>query len=344
MTANWPTNVQLITDGEPVDAAVSGRPDSALVARTDYLKARLDQALLGQCNVAYASPSASNCLLGQPVYWNSTDAQFEQALAGVVTTPTGTLAPSPSSFVLGVVANKESANVIDVLLGGFFKLDLTNALLGPLAAGQYYLSSAQAGILIQQPVSLSIPVLFADGFGGVYVRPEVRNPMTDHVHYTFPLVCLPAGNTTPPPPGGRHSITASNPNLPGWLPASHSVFGGHAPLGAAFGYNMAQDPNKIQTVWPPIPIGAVSIEWNKAQNHVGGTIIPVNPSHGLVYMDVNGIWWMSDCYGDVPWPVNLHVPPGPSSSASISAGGPHCPRPEVMELKLSFARLAFATH
>jgi len=69
---------------------------------------------------------------------------------------------------------------------------------------------------------------------------------------------------------------------------------------------------------------------------VAGT--PVNPV-GLVTIDNNGIWWMSDCYGDAPWPTDLDTSvPGAQGSQGVQ-----CPRTEEMEIRLNFAKLSFGT-
>lgn len=44
--------------------------------------------------------------------------------------------------------------------------------------------------------------------------------------------------------------------------------------------------------------------------------------NGLVVMDANGIWWMSDCYALVPWPVDYGTPPASvtTEGAILTAG------------------------
>ena len=58
----------------------------------------------------------------------------------------------------------------------------------------------------------------------------------------------------------------------------------------------------------------------------------------LVVIDRNGIWWMSDCYDEVPWPTDLDT----TSSASISYG--ECDTAgRSYVLKLYYTRVGFAT-
>jgi hypothetical protein len=76
--------------------------------------------------------------------------------------------------------------------------------------------------------------------------------------------------------------------------------------------------------------------WDKGQSRVGATEIPLGRD-GLAVCDANGIWWMSDCVGDVPWVLNT-----PASSSSSSASPvPECPRDERMRVIVVFLRMVF---
>jgi hypothetical protein len=55
-------------------------------------------------------------------------------------------------------------------------------------------------------------------------------------------------------------------------------------------------------------------------------------------VDRNGIWWMSDCYDEVPWPTDY------DSTSSVSASYGDCdPGNKEYKLKLYFTRVNFAT-
>jgi len=73
---------------------------------------------------------------------------------------------------------------------------------------------------------------------------------------------------------------------------------------------------------------------------VGGQrTVPLDPV-GLVQVDSNGIWWMSDCYGDAPWPTQLDT-----TAPFVPSPPGTCPRDEwPVELIFSFARLTFAAN
>jgi hypothetical protein len=336
----WVNQVQHIRDGEAVDASVASRPDQALEARSNYLKARLDAAELGEGMVAHAAVLSPSVLEGHAVAWNPTAGRFEPALAEVATDPsTGAFVPSWRADCLGVVLAKTSATLGVVLTGGRAAADLSGV--GVTAPGRYYLSAAQPGALTLQAPPVSVPVLYYDG-EYAYAVGGVRSFLEAHVHHKFSLHCRPAGATSDPGSPNRHAISSPDPSLPGWLPAAHASFGGAAPAGAAFGYNLAAHP-QLQRAWPPVPPSSAVLVWDRADASPGGAVIPMGTSGGgLCHVDRNGIWWMSDCYGDVPWPTsyNSASPPPPLGQASAP---PTCPRPEEMKLHLWFAEMLVAT-
>jgi len=168
--------------------------------------------------------------------------------------------------------------------------------------------------------------------------PQFKDYVDDHTHYRFDLVTAIAGSQL----GGgaqhviqeengayRHSIVNGNDQFPGWLPADHTVFNGKAPANAIFGYNIKQH-QALARVWPPIPMQSVAVLWDKGVGLVGATEIPLGPT-GLVICDVNGIWWLSDCHNDVPWPT------GPNGGDDDDT--PECPRSEAMRVTVVFLRM-----
>lgn len=63
----------------------------------------------------------------------------------------------------------------------------------------------------------------------------------------------------------------------------------------------------------------------------------------LVQFDENGIWWMSNCYNEVPWPTDFdNHSSSMQPSGSLGSSG-SCPIEKQIALKLSFARMTFAT-
>ncbi len=326
---------------DPSDANVA-RTTGALIGRTDYLKRRLDAAELGEGVFRHDVTLDPDLLEGQAVYWNADTQRFEAALAGVETDPvSGALVPTAASDCLGVLWLKAAASIGSVLLFGSATLDITNAAGPDAPAGRYYLSADSAGGLTVQRPPVGVPVLYYDGRGTVYVQPNLKNPIEEHVHFRFDLYCRPAGHADQPELAQKHTIKSPDVTAKGWLPAS--LFGAKAPRRAAFGYNLAAHP-ELQRVWPPVPISAVELTWDRGNGLVGGTVVPLG-ADGLVVVDANGIWWMSDNYGDVPWPTatNTSLSSYPAESYPSSDTIPENPRFEKMRLGLAFARMTFAT-
>jgi hypothetical protein len=206
---------------------------------------------------------------------------------------------------------------------------------GPVLPGTYYLSAVTPGGLVQQKPPISVAVLRATGAGEVFVMPQFIDFLDRHSHYAIQLHCQPAGTVTPPAFGERHAIAEADASLPGWLPASDPSFNGKAPPDAVFGYNIAKQPGLVD-LWPPLPVVNSRLEWDKGlDDNVGATGVAAT----LCVLNNDGIWWMSDCYGDAPWPIDYMT--GVSDSLSISLEA--CPRPLSMAMTLYFTKLDFNT-
>ena len=346
MATNFPSRVSHIKPGEPVSASVASRPDRALESRTNYLLRLLESIDQKLAVIHYAQPVDPNVQVGQAVYWNTTNYRYEAALATVTTDPDGNIVYDDRADVAGMVLSKPSSDLADVVLFGIAKFDdLTQAVEGgTVTPGRYYLSSTSDGKLTQQrpPATVSVcrilgPLDKCDQASWVLVHPQQRDFLEDHVHYQVELVARPAGDHTPPTSGNPHTITNPDSTKQGWLPASDAVFNGKAPAGAKFGYNLSQHP-ELAALWPPVPLGAVVLEWQKTSTDnttymIGGRVPPEK-----VVFDRYGIWWMTDCYDEVPWPTNLdtstgYTPPDPAA----------CPQGVDMHLTLSFIKLTFQT-
>ncbi len=345
MASRWSQQVRHVQAGEPVSAEVTSRPSRALQRRTEHLKDRLDAIETGMSLVDFDAAISSDLIEGRAVYWNADLQRYEPALALMETdSTTGALVAAASADCLGVVLKKKSAKVADILLCGLAEIDeITNSVGEDAEPGRYYLSASSAGMLTKQKPPVSVPVCYLLGPKDscsaaplVLVLPQLRDFQQEHIHYRISLTCAPAGTHTPPVEGDKHEITDGDADLPGWLPADHEIFAGAAPTGAVFGYNISAHP-ALSRLWPPVPIGAVALLWDKGANHVGATEIPLGRD-GLVIVNRYGIWWMSDCYGDVPWPVTYDS----TSSISINSSEssiPECPRAETMRLDLVFVRM-----
>jgi hypothetical protein len=349
MSANWLNNIKHVAPGEPVKAGVVGRPDQALDARTEYLRQRLDAAELGRAVFDTNATVAPSVLEGQPVFWNATAQRYEQAFAAVETDQvTGALVPQPSADCVGICAKKHSDSLADIVLYGLIRLPvLTNAIPGPISAGRYYLSAVTPGQLVKQRPGVTVSVCYVQGVKDncaddpwVIVMPQMRDFLEDHIHYRFELAARPAGSHDPDAAAvaGVHTIDEPDASLPGWLPADHQVFNDKAPEGAKFGYNFSHD-EALARVWPPMPLQAVAMLWDKGVDYVGATEIPLGVDDKLCVVNRDGIWWMKDCYGDVPWPADLNTVPTSESESSTSEAS--CPRTERMRVIVVFLRMLF---
>lgn len=352
MSANWPYNIKHITPGEPVQADVVNRPDRSLEQRTEYLKDRLDASELGRAIFEMDATVASDVLPGQPVYWNWSTNRYEKALVAVEQdAETQVFTVQPSSDCVGMCYAKKAADRADIVLHGLVVFnDLTNSIGETVEPGKYYLSAVEAGKLSKQKPPVTVVVCHVQGPRDncsdklrVIVMPQARDYVEEHTHYRFDLFAKPCGTNTVyvgDDNEQHHRIDNANADLQGWLPADHEAFRrdpadpdtNYAPAGAVFGYNL-KTHKALNRVWPPIPIQSVSMIWDKGANLVGATEIPLGGS-GLAVCDVNGIWWMSDCYGDVPWPAEW------SPEYSTGSGlGNECPRNEIMRVVVIYLRM-----
>jgi hypothetical protein len=344
MSNNWLYNIRNVVAGEPVQASVVNRPDTALEERTNYLKQRLDAAGAGQALFDSDASIAPDVKEGQPVFWNATTQQYELALAAVENDETTqTLVIQASADCLGIVYRKKSPTLGDIVLRGIVQLPaLANAVDGTIEPGRYYLSSETPGKLVKQRPPATVGVCYVQGPKDncsdnpwVVVMPQVRDFLESHIHYRFELVPRAAGTIVTS--NGKVSITAADPTKQGWLPANHATFRGKAPAGAVFGYNIPAEMALLR-VWPPMPMSAVAMLWDKGQNRVGATEIPLGRD-GLAICNANGIWWMSDCVGDVPWSAGISS--SSSSSSSSTQSTPECPRDEQMRVIVVFLHMLF---
>lgn len=333
--------INFVRDGEPVSAGVANRPTHQLQQNINYVWEVLNASGLGSTIVIRKVTVDSAVRVGQPVYLSSSSHAFEQALAVVASgTVDGHVVAAESAQVWGIVLQKTSATLADILVSGYASVDLSEAVTGSVVAGVYYLSGTTPGKLITTRTPVTIPVLRSDGSGHVLVLPQFPDFIDRHVHYKFDLVCAPAGTYTPPSSGDPHVISVPDATLPGWLPAGHASFNAKAPRGAVFGYNLAAHTS-LKNLWPPVPASEAYLELDRGTSASTGFMgVPLGET-GACIVDRNGIWWMSDCYDDVPWPTQYGAP-----GFSISLSDPpdaECPRRTQMAARLWFSKPSFAT-
>ena len=325
--------IQHVDPNERVDAGITSRPTRQL---EEGLNALQDQVALmadGEALILRDVTLHSSTVVGTPTYWEAAQVRMSPAFPAVSYDPdSGSINTQASARVRGIVFRKESSTLGDVLIYGRVQLDISSVVLGTGGAGLYYLHPTVAGKLTKTRPVLAVPVLEVLGDGKVFVNPVIKSWVDEHVHSVRSLVCRPAGDHTPPGGGGTHTVTGADVSLPGWLPANHASFSGNAPAGAKFGYNLAADAETL-ALWPPTPVDAVCLIWDKGLNRVGGTELPLGTG-GAVIVDTNGIWWMSNCNADVPWPNETFV----DGVSTATPSGDACPRPETMRLRLYMNR------
>ena len=337
--------IPMVQDGQPVKALVTNRSAEALASNIEYLFTRI-QAMDEGAGVYIRDALADTTLLvGQPAFYNPVTHQFERALGDVTTdADSGELIPKPSSNVRGIVTSRVTAGTVDILTSGTANVDLSNAIVGdPVEGAIYYLSNGTAGRLVAQQPEVGVPVLQvgpqqSDGTWQVFVQLQITDYLNRHRHYSYELVCEPAGTTSEPAYDGRHEITDPDEDVEGWLPADADVFAGLAPAGAAFGYNLSA--SSLRHLWPPVPLSSVCIEMVREDGVAAGmgVTVPLGEDQ-MCLVDQNGIWWLSDCHGEAPWPTALDTENPDSESVSTSVI--ECPRHVPMSLKVFFVRHSF---
>ena len=332
--------LRLIADRAPVRAGEVNRPLRQIDQNTKYIWEVLEAAAVGSTVYSRRVSVEEEVKVGMAVYLNSTTQRFERALAlAEANETTGVVTTAARSQVWGVCATKHNATLADILLFGVDDLDISQATADTPTPGTYYLSGVTPGRLTQQRPPVSVAVLRRTADGKVFVQPQFVDFLDRHTHYQFKLACKPAGTASQPAEGDLHEITDPDPLLSGWLPADHPVFEGKAPAGAVFGYNLSAH-SSLGSVWPPVPVSNAYLEWNKGlTTDVGATGVPLG-SGGLAVLNRDGIWWMSNCYGDVPWPLGYDSTVSESYSDSVGA---ECPRHVEMEMTVFFTKVNFAT-
>ncbi len=324
-----------IRNGEPVNAPVTNRPSDDLARQIDRQQAQLDAAAAGRALILPDQACAGDVGVGQPVFWNQDENRFEKALASTALTG-GNVQVAASGRVRGVVYAKPTATTADVCVAGLAAIDLTAAGFAEPDDGLYYLSAVTAGTLTRTRPQLPVQVLTVVGDGLVLVHPQQVEQLEAHTHIKIGLVCRPAGAHTEPGVGDPHVITSPNASKQGWLPAAS--FGGTAPEGAVFGYNLAAHP-ELAAIWPPLDLETVDLVLQKTDPDQGGQSVPLGHD-GQCIVDRNGLWWTSDCYQDVPWPYNYESVAPTSYSDDDN---PECPRHVEMTLTLWMTKLRFTS-
>lgn len=265
MPPTWVTMLELIANGEPVDAATPNRPLSQLGQRTDYLKALVDTLNLGGAIIDLNAAVNIDVQEGMPVYWESVRKEYAPALAALDYDNSGIYGSiADSSYVLGTCVSKSGPTRGTVMFGGVVDdLDVSASIDGEIIPGPYFLSATDPGKLVRQRPPVGIHALFVRELIGssvvaANVIPTPREVLEDHIHYRIPL---------------EYSHTMGDP---GWTDVFDVDL---APPGARFSYVITED-EKINDLFPFVPAELVYFE------------IDGIGANSKVLIDLNGIWWI----------------------------------------------------
>lgn len=164
MSFAFKENLDLIIDGQPVNAATTNRPIQQVQNNVRYLKSIIEAAELSEAVFHRNATVESAALVGQPVYYNSTNERFERAISDT----------TEKENVVGLVAKKSNPITADIVVFGRVILDLSNAV-SPVNPGRYYLSNTTpGGLTLNPPNTDAITVCLASGTGIVWVIPQHR--------------------------------------------------------------------------------------------------------------------------------------------------------------------------
>lgn len=355
MAVTWEQIINLIINGESVDAAVTNRPTGQLSARTQYLYDRLIATAIGEALFIHDVPVEDDAIVGDAMYYDDTASEYKRALAAVeLDTSFGWYAPAKSSYSIGFLVTKTSTGLGSICTAGTLRdFDLSNAVEPgtSTAAGALYLSMTVPGKTTLQKPPVGVYIAYNRGDDVVHVMPTSKDMLEDHIHHKHVLVAAPAGeaNCITYDSGDVHEVIDPDPTQEGWLPADHASFNGLAPEGAHFGYNLAMAEGLLK-VWPPQPLDSGYIEVNRGNGFLGLRIRGTCPD---VIINAQGIWWMNNCYGAAPWApdydcVSSSSSPSSSMSCDVDCQTPleYLPgnlNPDRMYLNLWFTKMVFKT-
>lgn len=277
MPPTWISLLQMISNGEPVDASVTNRPLGQLASRTDYLKAVIDLLGASRASIDLDAAVSPDVFEGAAVYWDPDRLRYD--LAQVAFDMDGTAvygSLANSAYVVGICAGKTHSTRGTIVLNGRID-DVTLAAGvegGTVEPGPYFLSYTHPGKMTKVRPPVGILCMFAmeatgSDTGTAIVMPAPHELLENHIHYRVELSY-----------GTILSPTA------GWTSVFDSAL---APSGAVYRYTVEAD-TPLSGLFPFQPPEAVYYEIDG----VGAL--------SKVVINNNGIWWMDtehnpDAYG-----------------------------------------------
>lgn len=275
-----------------------------LSGNTDYLKSIFEITRIGEALFICKAP-LDGVLAGQPVFFDTLTSTFKPAVIAFVQAGADIqLAASCQVWGIATVVHA-GGDTGTILLEGIGNVDLTESAGSASPSGLFYLTRNLGELSLTVDDAVDAPVLAAMGDGKVLFRPHWVSPHSIYRIRKIELAAGPAGNAVVV--AGISTISDDGDSeIAGWLPITSPVFDSMSvPVGAKFGYNMPKHL-ELQEMWPPTPIQLASVRWQVDGDGRGGAG-DVSPS--LLTMNVDNLWWMSDCNDQVPWSTS-----GPGSA------------------------------
>jgi hypothetical protein len=310
---SFPNQVPLLSYNSNLSSNAINQALIELASRTEQLLQQLAESAGGRALTCTNEPTSPGVIPFSVVSWDPAAKRFDLALALLNASPGGEMVADALAITTGICVKKRNTTVGDITIAGAITLTAANVatLLNNAApvSGVLYLSTTNSGTLTQTKPAVGIVVGYlvtpSDGCSATYqliLNSGVNSNWLGQdrvIEYT--LAAKPAGTHVPPAFGGTHQITSPDINKQGWLPASHAVFGGTAPVGAIFGYNIDKDP-ALLAMWPPAGKRMVLDFMSKADIGTAGLKrVPAS----LFAINNRTIWWMTNCYSQVPWDYEL---------------------------------------
>lgn len=219
-----------IKNNDQVKASVVNVPVNQLAERTDYLKAVLDNVTASEFNFLSNMYVSAVAEVGNAVYWDADNKRFGRTLAGWDDnlSPYGSLLPSQSSYMAGILVSKHTGDTGAVIISGYIA-DFQNieALFGEASpeAGIYYVSADVPGQLTPIAPPMTIPAVMYDGMGNILFLPT-GSIVSQHDHHEYDLLS---------------SM---------WLPATDAYFPNmEIPADAMWGYDVDSAPAELNSLF-----------------------------------------------------------------------------------------------
>ncbi|MDR1478485.1 MAG: hypothetical protein LBJ00_06035 [Planctomycetaceae bacterium] len=288
---------KFISNGEAVTATVANRIPRINSANENYLHELLKRSYNNSGEFLWNQPISSDVQVGHFVYFNSITRRFEKALAKYVAV-NGVFQESESSAVWGLVIAVKN-NQADICTNGLCNLTPAIECYKTLGyTGEMFLQDLVAG---EPSPEIKFPYKCLGCLIGVKPSGEIQffvriNLTADprlHDHRAYELAAAPAGNWT----SDSDAISDINLNIPGWLPASHAIFNGEAPVNAVYGYN----PKYLESCqWSLVFTSAAGLRWQRKSNATDDPLLAAVPPEFYIINDTT-IWWLIDDLPFLPW-------------------------------------------